>query len=144
MSKPNVIFLCTGNSSRSQIAEAILRKYAGDRFNVYSAGFDAQPINKYTIKVLTEQGYDISTHFSKNLSHYLGKKHFDIVITVCALAEKACPIIPGVKTHLHWPIEDPIHFHGSEEEILVKFRKLRDQIELKIKEWLKEQKVLNH
>ena len=139
MPKTNVIFLCTGNSSRSQIAEAILRKYAGDRFNVYSAGFDAQKINQYTIKVLEEQGYDLSSHTSKNLSQFLEKVHFDIVITLCSQAEKLCPIIPGVKTRMHWPFDDPITFEGSDDEIMAKFRELLNQIELKIKEWLKEQ-----
>ncbi len=138
MGKTKVIFLCTGNSARSQIAEAFLRKYAGDYFEVYSAGFDPRPIHPYTVKVMRELGYDLSNQHSKALSEYLGKIHFGIVITVCVKAEEACPTIPGVSTRLYWPFEDPAAFQGTEEEKLAKFREVRDQINEKTKAWLKE------
>jgi arsenate reductase len=141
MSKARVIFLCTGNSARSQMAEAFLRRYAGDMFEVYSAGFEPKGINQYTIKVMEEIGYDLSTHTSKTLKQFLGQVHFGIVITVCIKAEELCPTIPGVGTRLYWPFEDPAAFEGSEEEKLNKFREIRDQIDEKIKNWLKERNI---
>jgi len=136
--KSNIIIICTGNSIRSQIAEAFFRRYSGDRYKVFSAGLNAHGINPYTIKIMEEIGYDLSTQKSKNLSEYFGKIQFDTVITVCSNADENCPTIPGVKLKLHWPFEDPAAAKGSEEEILAKFRTVRDQIEEKIKEFLKE------
>ena len=136
--KTKVIFLCTGNSARSQMAEAFLRKYAGDHFEVYSAGFDPKGINPYTTKVMNELGIDISSQRSKALTEYLGKIHFGIIITVCSKAEKNCPTMPGISTRLHWAFEDPASFQGTEEQKIVKFRETRDKISDKIKEWLKE------
>ncbi|MFX0070909.1 MAG: arsenate reductase ArsC [Candidatus Hermodarchaeota archaeon] len=144
MSKLKVIILCTGNSARSQMAEAFLRRYANDHFEVYSAGFVPKEINPFTIKVMEELGYDLSEHYSKALKEYLGKVHFGIVITVCSNAEKLCPIIPGVSTRLYWPFEDPAAFIGTEEEKLAKFREVRDKIEEKVKSWLKERGISNN
>jgi arsenate reductase len=138
MEKKNLIIICTGNSARSQMAEAIFRRYAGQHYTVYSAGLDAHGINPYTIRIMEELGYDLGTHTSKNLSEYYGKISFDTVITVCSNAEQNCPTIPGVKNKLHWPFEDPATAKGSDEEIMDKFRDVRDQIENKIKEYLKE------
>jgi arsenate reductase len=123
------------------MAEAFLRKYAGEHFEVYSAGFDPQPINPLTVKVMNEIGLDLSSQYSKNLNQFLGKTHFGIVITVCAHAEEVCPTIPGVSTRLYWPFEDPAKYHGTEAEKLAKFREVRDQIERKIKTWLKERGI---
>jgi arsenate reductase len=123
------------------MAEAFLRKYAGDTFEVYSAGFELKPINPYTIKVMEELGYDLSAHSSKELKQYLGKVHFGVVITVCDKAEERCPTIPGVGTRLYWPFEDPAAFEGSEAEQLSKFREIRDQIDEKLKSWLKERNI---
>lgn len=141
MKKPNVLFLCTGNSCRSQIAEAILRKKAGDYFTVYSAGTHPHSINPFTIKVMEEAGYDLSNHRSKNLTEYLGKIHMGIQIAVCAKAAEECPTFPGAGTKLSWPFEDPAAFEGSDEEKLEKFRSVRDQIEEKIDIWLKERNI---
>ena len=136
MKKTRVIFLCTGNSARSQMAEAFLRKYANDKYEVYSAGLEAQGIHKYTKDVMHEIGIDISDQYSKPLDKYLGKKHFGIIITVCERAEQECPIFPGVSTRLYWPFDDPRAVEGSEQERLVKFREIRDQIEEKIKDFV--------
>jgi arsenate reductase len=141
LAKTKVIFLCTGNSARSQMAEAFLRRYAGDRFEVYSAGFDPRPIHPYTVKVMNELGYDLSDQYPKDLSQYLGKVHFGIVITVCVKAEEKCPTIPGVGTRMYWPFEDPAAFQGTEEEKLAKFREIRDKINEKTKAWLKERGI---
>ncbi|MCE7742263.1 MAG: arsenate reductase ArsC, partial [Candidatus Heimdallarchaeota archaeon] len=126
--KVKVIFICSHNSTRSQMAEAFLRDLANDHFEVFSAGMDRTRINPFTIKVLEELNYDLSEQYSKNLSDFLGHIHFDTVITVCSVAEEKCPAIPGVKTKLHWSFEDPSSFEGTEEETLVFFRKIRDQI----------------
>lgn len=140
--KPNVIFLCIGNSARSQMAEAMLKKMAGDHFNVFSAGFEAKEIHPLTIDVMQEMGYDLSNQRSKNLSEYLGKHHFGIVITVCAKAETRCPTIPGVGTRLFWPFDDPASFKGTAEEKRKKFQEIRDQIYLKIRSWLQERNIV--
>lgn len=137
--KTRVLFLCTGNSARSQIAEAFLRKYAGDRFEAHSAGLEPKGINPYTRRTLAEVGIDMAGHSSKDLSVYLGKLHFGYLITVCSNAEERCPIFPGVGVRLHWPFEDPAAFEGSDDEKLAKFREVRDQIEARILAWLEEQ-----
>ena len=137
--KPQVLFLCTGNSARSQMAEALLRRYAGDHFDVHSAGLEPLGINPYTIKVLNDINYDTSSHRSKNLREYMGHHHSAYVITVCGHADKNCPHglwSSGVK--LHWPFDDPAAFEGSDEEILAVFRDIRDQIDQKIQAWLAE------
>ena len=123
------------------MAEAFLRKYAGDHFEVYSAGFEPRPMHPYTIQVMRELGYDLSGQHPKDLSQYLGKVHFGIVITVCAKAEEQCPTIPGVGTRMYWPFEDPAAFQGTEEEKLAKFREIRDKINEKTKAWLKERGI---
>jgi len=138
MKKPNVLFLCTSNSARSQMAEAMLRKYGGDRFEVYSAGLEPSVINPFTIKVLNEAGIDTSAQYSKPLSTYLGKMNFDYLITVCSNAEKKCPYFPGMGKRMHWPFEDPAALIGSDEEKTAKFREIREQIEKRIKSWLNE------
>jgi len=136
MNKTRVLFICTGNSCRSQMAEAFLKKYADDKYEVYSAGLEAQGIHPNTIKVMKEIGIDISKQKSKDLKKYLGKKHFGILITVCARAEEECPIFPDVSTRLYWPFDDPRAAEGSEEEILNKFREVRDKIEAKVKNFI--------
>jgi arsenate reductase len=143
MSKARVLFLCTGNSARSQMAEALLRKYAGDRFEVHSAGLEPKDINPYTTRVLGEIGLDISGHSSKDVMKYLGRVHFGYVITVCSNAEENCPIFPFVIERLHWPFEDPAHFEGTDEETLAKFREVRDQIDARVRAWLGEQGLPN-
>lgn len=134
--KAKVLFLCTGNSARSQMAEAFLRKFAGDKFEVYSAGLESQGVNPYTIRVMEEIGYNMSSHRSKSLTEYMGKKHFGYLITVCGGADKNCPIFPGMGMRMHWGFEDPAAFQGSDDEKLEKFRQVRDQIAEKIRTWL--------
>ena len=137
MNKTRVLFLCTGNTARSQMAEAFLREYGGDRFEAYSAGLEPSVINPYIRRVMEEVGLDLSEQHSKDLAEYMGKVHFGYLITVCANAEKRCPsAFPGMGQRLHWPFEDPAAFVGSEEEKLAKFREVRDQVDRRIQEWL--------
>jgi len=131
-----VLFLCTSNSARSQMAEAFLHKHGGDQFEVHSAGLDPTVINPYTIKVLQEIGIDTSKQYAKSLNSYLGNTHFSYLITVCSNAEERCPIFPGMGKRLHWPFEDPAAFEGSDDQTTEKFREIRDQIEAKVKDWL--------
>lgn len=138
MKKHQVLFLCTGNSARSQMAEALLRKYADHQFDVFSAGLDPSEINPFTVKVLDEIGIDSSQQYAKPLSKYVGKKDFDYLITVCSKADERCPVFPGVGLRMHWPFEDPAAFKGSDSEKTAKFRDIRNQIEAKIFTWLKE------
>jgi len=143
MSKEKVLFLCTGNSARSQMAEAFLRKYGGDRYDVYSAGTEPKGINPYTERVMGEAGLSLSGQYSKHVKEYMGKIHFACVITLCDEAEKSCPaIFPGMGQILHWSFEDPAAFVGSDDEKLTKFREVRDQIDQRIKAWLAEQSSL--
>ena len=131
-----VLFLCTGNSARSQMAEAFLRKYAGDRFEVYSAGLEPQEIHPLTIQVMEEIGFDMSQHTSKPLSQFLGRLHFGYIITVCSRAAEKCPIFPGMGTRLSWPFDDPASYEGTPEEKLDKFREVRDAINRRIINWV--------
>ena len=139
MSNPKVLFLCTGNSARSQMAEALLRKYAGDHFEAHSAGLEPKGINPHTVRVMEEIGVDLSGHRSKDVMEYLGRINFGYVITVCDNAEANCPIFPFVTTRLHWSFEDPARFEGADEGKLAKFREVRDQIDERIRSWLAEQ-----
>jgi len=137
--KKRVLFLCTGNSARSQIAEAFLRHYAGDYFEVYSAGLEPKGINPFSIRVMSEVGIDISGQKSKSVSEYLGKVLIQTLITVCDDAEKNCPTgWPGITKKLHWTFEDPAAFIGSEDEKISKFREIRDPIDQKIQSWIDE------
>ena len=140
MSKTKVLFLCTGNSTRSQMAEAFLRKYGGEQFEAYSAGLEPKHINPYTNRVMEEVGVSLSGQYSKHVKEYMGKVHFGYLITVCDEAEKNCPTaFPSVGRRIQWSFEDPAAFVGSDEEKIAKFREVRDLIERRIKEWLIEQ-----
>ena len=132
----NAIFLCIENRARSQMAEALLRHFAGDRFAVYSAGFDPSPIHPLVYQVMEEEGLDLEGHYPKSVYDFLNKLHFGYVITVCEKAEKKCPIFPGVGRRMFWPVEDPVAFEGSAEEALEKFREARDQLKQHILGWL--------
>jgi len=125
--KPRVLFLCTHNSARSQMAEGMLRNLAEGRFEVHSAGTEATHVRPQAIKVMEEIGIDISGQESKTLARYLGQP-FDYVITVCDEANEACPVFPGAKNRLHWSFEDPSRPYGSEDERLAVFRRVRDEI----------------
>ncbi len=139
MKKAKVLFLCTGNSARSQMAEAFLRKYAGDEFEAYSAGIRPLGIAPYTIRVMEEVGISLEGRGSKHVDEYIGKIDFDYLITVSADAEKQCPVFPGAGERIHWDFEDPVAQIGAEEEKLQKFREIRDKIDKRIKEWLSNQ-----
>ncbi len=139
MEKSRVLILCTKNSARSQMAEAFLKKYAGDRFEVYSAGFDPTEIHPLTRKVMAEAGLELSGQHAKSVREYLGKIIFTYLITVCEKAEKDCPIaFPGVMLRMYWPFQDPVTIIGSDEQKHQKFREIRDKIEQRIQLWLKE------
>jgi arsenate reductase len=140
MNKPRVLFLCSANAARSQIAEAFLRSCAGDRYEAYSAGIDPREIHPLTTKVMEEIGIKMDNQYAKALQEYMGKIHFSYLITVCAEAEKKCPTtFPGMGKRLHWDIEDPVKFIGTEEEKLEKFREIREQIKQRIESWVDEQ-----
>jgi arsenate reductase len=140
MEKARVLFLCTGNSARSQMAEAFLRAYGGDAFEACSAGLEPKGMNPFTVRVMNEIGFDLSGQYAKGMDQYLGKVLFQYLITVCDQADKNCPVfLPGVSRRMHWSFEDPAAVEGTEEEKLAKFREVRDQISRKIQEWLAEQ-----
>jgi arsenate reductase len=142
MSKPKILFLCTGNSARSQMAEAFLRKYGGEEFEAYSAGVQPRGLHPLTVQVMAEVGIDVSKQTSKGPEAYLGTTLFKEVITVCAEAEENAPTAwVAIELRTHWPFEDPAKFEGTEEEKLGKFRAVRDQIEKKIKDWLAGQNI---
>jgi arsenate reductase len=139
-SKKRVLFLCTGNSARSQMAEAFLRRYGSDHFEAYSAGLEPKGINPLTIQVMNEIGFDLSGQRSKGVQEFLGKVFIHELITVCDKAEKNCPTAwPGIIKKMHWSFEDPAAFAGSDEAKLAKFREIRDQIEQKVRSWVNEQ-----
>ena len=141
MSKAKILFLCTGNSARSQMAEAFLRKHGGDQYDVYSAGTEPKGINPYTERVMEEAGVSLSGQYSKHVKEYMGKIHFSYVITLCDQAENSCPaIFPGMGQRFHWSFEDPAAIVGSDDKKLAKFREVRDRIERRIKKWLMEQR----
>ena len=125
--RARVLFLCTHNSARSQMAEGLLRQLAGDRFEVMSAGTEATRVRPLAIQAMEEIGIDISGQESKTLDRYL-EERFDYVITVCDDANEACPFFPGAQSRLHWSFEDPSKAEGSEEERLAVFRSVRDRI----------------
>lgn len=140
MDQQRVLFLCTGNSARSQMAEAFLRKYGGERFEVHSAGLEPKGMNPFTIRVMNEVGIDISGQTSKGVDVYLGKVLFKYLVTVCDDADKNCPTVwPGVRQRMHWSFQDPAAVEGTDEEKLAKFREVRDKIEAQVKAWLAEQ-----
>jgi arsenate reductase len=122
-----VLFLCTHNSARSQMAEGLLRHLAGDRFEVMSASTEATHVRPLAIRAMEEIGVDISGQESKTLDRYL-QEPFDYAITVCDDANEACPFFPGAQSRLHWSFEDPSKAEGSEEERLAVFRSVRDRI----------------
>jgi arsenate reductase (thioredoxin) len=140
MATQRVLFLCTGNSARSQMAEAFLRQYGGDRFEAHSAGLEPKGLNPFTVKAMAEVGVDVSGQTSKGVDAYLGKTLFQYLVTVCDDADKNCPTTwPGVNIRMHWSFQDPAAAEGTDDEKLAKFREIRDQIEAKVKAWLAEQ-----
>jgi arsenate reductase (thioredoxin) len=132
-----VLFLCTGNSARSQMAEAILRRYGSDLFEVHSAGLKPWAINPFTYTVMAELGYDLNGQRSKGVDEYLARVLFQYVITVCDDADRNCPTVwLNTTRKLHWSFEDPAAFQGSEEMKLARFREARDLIEKQVLQFL--------
>jgi len=125
--KIKVLFLCTHNSCRSQMAEGLLNHLGGDRFEAYSAGVEPTSVHPLTKQVMEEIGIDISGQKSKSIDEFFDRE-FDYVITVCDQARQSCPFFPGKHELLHWDLEDPATTQGSDEERIMVFRKVRDQI----------------
>jgi len=135
MIRPRVLFVCTENSCRSQMAEAFLRRHAGDRFDAYSA--EAQPtrLNPMAVEVMQEVGIDISSQHSKDVAQFLGET-FQYVIRVCDKVREKCPVLPGAIWYLDWSFEDPAAVEGTAAVKLVAFRRIRDEIEEKTLEFI--------
>jgi len=133
--KHRVLILCTGNSARSQMAEGLLSALEGTQFDVFSAGSKPSVVNPLAIQAMNERGIDIRAHRSKHLNEYL-QQPFDYVITVCDQAAETCPIFPGHAQRLHWSFPDPAVVEGSDSQRLDAFRKTRDAIEARLKQWL--------
>ena len=137
MKKQVVLFLCTANSARSQMAEALLRHRAGDRFEAHSAGLTPSVVHPMTIRVLQEIGLDTNRLRSKGSEEFLGKMRLHYAIIVCDKAAQSCPRLHPFALHtLHWPFDDPAAVQGPEEERLAKFREVRDKIDEQIRSWL--------
>jgi len=135
--KPIVLFICRHNTCRSQMAEAILRHEAGDRFEVFSCGLESRPVHRFTVEVMKEIGLDISQQKSKDFRPYLGQLSVSFAIFVCHMDEDQCPkLFPFALQHLRWPFQDPTTVAGTDEEQLAVFRRVRDEIRDKIREWL--------
>jgi arsenate reductase len=130
--KTRVLFICTHNSARSQMAEGFLRSIAGDEFDVASAGTEATSLRPEAIAVMAELGIDISHQTSKTFERYLDEP-WDYVITVCDDANESCPVFPGAVERSHWSFPDPSKVTGSDEQRLAAFRDVRDQIVRRIR-----------
>jgi arsenate reductase len=143
MGKPKFLFLCTGNSARSQMGEAFLRAFAGGHFDVFSAGLEPKgEIPPVVRTVMNEIGLPMEGQHSKSVNEYLGKVTFAYTVTVCGGAEEKCPrVFLSMGKHLFWPFEDPAAVEGTPEEVLVKVRGIRDQMAEKIQSWLREQEI---
>jgi len=135
--KRSVLFLCTGNSCRSQIAEGWLKYLGGDCFEVYSAGIVAHGKNPRAIAVMREAGVDISGQESEALDPAILNK-LDLLVTVCGNADETCPAVPASCEKQHWPFDDPAGATGSEEEIMAEFFRVRDQIRVRIEQFVAE------
>jgi arsenate reductase (thioredoxin) len=127
MTTRRVLFVCTHNSARSQMAEGMLRAWASDRFEVASGGTEARGVRPEAIAVMGELGIDISGHTSKTIEQFVGQP-WDFLIPVCEEACEACPYVPGAKTVLRWSFDDPSAATGSDEERLAEFRRVRDEL----------------
>ncbi len=132
---PKVMFLCTGNSCRSQMAEGFARELGRGLLEPHSAGLMAAGLHRRSIAVMKEIGIDISHQDSKEIDEDL-LKTMDVVITLCGSAEASCPVTPPGIKRLHWPVEDPVGTVGTEEEIIREFRRARDEIRLKIEDFV--------
>lgn len=136
---PLVLFVCSHNSARSQMAEGRLRHLAGDQYVVYSAGVEPGTLNPLAVQAMNEAGIDISNHKARGVKEYLGKVPVYYLIVVCEKAAQTCPRIwPGMRERCFWPFDDPSATEGTDEQKLAVFRRVRDEIKAKIKGWLAE------
>ena len=133
--RQRVLFICTHNSARSQMAEGLLRHLAGDRFEAHSAGTQATEVRPLAIRAMAEIGIDISGHQSKTLNRYLDEP-WDWVITVCDRARESCPVFPGSASAVHWGFDDPAEATGTEEERLAVFRRVREEIAQRLRTFI--------
>ena len=130
-----VLFVCTGNSARSQMAEGFAKHLGGRRVEAHSAGVEPSRLHPVAVAVMREKGIDISGNRSKAFDWNLVRQ-MDVVITLCGHANESCPVLPPEVKRLHWPLEDPAAATGTDAEILATFRRIRDQVESRIKELL--------
>jgi arsenate reductase (thioredoxin) len=137
----NILILCTGNSCRSQIAEGYLRHFAADKATIYSAGVETHGVNPRAIRVMAEDGIDISGHTSNNVNEYL-EVDFAHVITVCDHAQERCPVFPGKATRWHHNFPDPAKAQGTEEEIMDEFRRVRTMIKNYCRDFVEKHVIL--
>lgn len=138
-----VLFLCTHNSSRSQMAEGLLRARGGAAYEVFSAGTEPRVVHPLAIQAMHEIGIDISSHTAKGIEAIAPVPPMDLVVTVCDEAQEACPFFPNARRQVHWGFPDPSQAQGSEEERLAVFRHIRDQIAAKITQFLDQQPSLS-
>lgn len=136
MGRTRVLFLCTHNSARSQMAEGFLRAVAGDRFEAGSAGTEKTSVNPLAIRVMAELGIDLGAHTSKLYDDVISQA-WDYLITVCDDANERCPWVPGSVQRLHWSFPDPSRATGTEEQRFAVFRRVRDQIKERLTDWLR-------
>jgi len=142
MSRKRIAFLCTGNSCRSQMVEGWAKALAGDRWEVYSAGIEAHGLNPRAVAVMAEAGVDISGQQSKTID-YQRLQEQDVIITLCGDAEKRCPVTPPTALKLHWSLPDPARATGAEDEVMARFRAVRDDIRERIRALIAEQQGTN-
>jgi len=135
--KQKLLFLCTGNSCRSQMAEGLLRNLAGDQFDVVSAGTHPNRVHPMSIKIMDEIDIDISHHSSDHVADYLNQG-IDIIISVCDSAKQLCPTFPGNVKQIHWSISDPFSGWDTDDEFLHNYRDCRDTIQKYIKQFLED------
>jgi arsenate reductase (thioredoxin) len=140
--KKRVLFLCTANSSRSQIAEGIVNHFFGEKITAFSAGTEATSVNPSAIEVMREIGIDISKHRSKNLSEFDGQS-FDYVITLCGSVNETCPLYIGGTKKTHIGFDDPAKAKGTKEEVLREFRRVRDEINKNLTAFFQAEKIIN-
>lgn len=132
-----VLFVCTGNSARSQIAEALLRERGGDAFEAHSAGSDPSGLNPLTVRVLAEDGIDVSEAESTHVDAYVGAQ-WDYVVTVCDRARESCPVFPHAGAQLHWSLEDPAAAEGDDEQRMGAFRATREEVRARVEAFVGE------
>lgn len=126
-----VLFVCTGNSARSQIAEALLAAMGGEDFSVASAGTEPAGVNPYTVGVLAERGIDWSGATSKRVDQFVGQA-WDYVVTVCDRARQSCPVFPGQREQIHWDLEDPAGVEGTDAQVMAAFKRTANDVSLRV------------